>query len=428
MELILKNPNYLKMIKLGKSVRWTPKEITIPILESHYLEAAGQTSIKLYPEQQVIFDHAKDQTTGLVEARTAAGKTVMSIALHEAWGGRTVVVCHSLILAKQFAEEFKKFIGVKPTFFCNGKHDHSGEVVVTTMTTFRQKSQLFTGFDNLIIDEADLAMTDKMMKAIANFEAKRKHAFTGTVQTMYDEFNPRYAPVLGTFWGAHVIHRSDENIPLKAVYSHTYTKTYYGVFPHVDWQEFRAELDKDIDRKKAQLKYIFDNTDAEGYSLCLWDRVADVESFYKAFKNRGYTVYMSTGEMKKADREQHLADFKRTGGYLLGVSSTLNRGYDNTLLTKAFIMHPIKGENPLRQSIGRIMRHFEGKESFLYLWSDSMLKFQLKKQEEIIQKHFNLPVCKNQTSGQSFRNGGSSINSTPLRYSNIKLQKPGHTT
>ena len=94
--------------------------------------------------------------------------------------------------------------------------------------------------------------------------------------------------------------------------------------------------------------------------------------------------------MKKVDREQHLEDFKRTGGYLLGVSSTLNRGYDNTLLTKAFILHPIKGENPLRQTVGRIMRHFEGKESHLYIWGDSMLDFQTKAQKKIIKELFNL--------------------------------------
>lgn len=420
MELILKNPDYLKMIKLGKSVRWTPKHVVIPILQPQPLAATGSTSIELYPDQQVVFDQVKDLTSALIEAQTGAGKTVMGIALHQVWGGRTIVVCHTLVMAKQFAGEFEKFIGVKPTFFCSGKHDQSGQVVVTTLSTFRQKYADFVGFDNLIVDEADLAMTDKMLQAITAFKATRKHGFTGTIETVYDEFNKDHAPVLGAFWGRHVVHKSEREIPLKQVFVNVYPKKYPDVFPHVNWQEFRAVLDDDIDRKKAQLKYILDNTGDQGYALCLWDRVADVESFYKAFKNRGYTVYMSTGEMKKEDREQHLTDFKRTGGYLLGVSSTLNRGYDNTLLTKAFIMHPIKGANPLRQSIGRILRHFEGKESFLYIWSDSMLHFQLKKQEQIIKRYFKVSICKNQTSGQNSKIGGRSINSTRSLFSNTK--------
>jgi len=94
--------------------------------------------------------------------------------------------------------------------------------------------------------------------------------------------------------------------------------------------------------------------------------------------------------MNKSDRDQHLQDFKKTGGYLVGVSATLNRGYDNTLLTKAFIMYPVKGENPIRQIIGRIMRHYKDKESELYIWADSMLEFQSVKQKQIIKKHFSL--------------------------------------
>ena len=333
-------------------------------------------------------------TTSLIEAQTGAGKTVMAIALHQAWEGRSLVACHSLVLAKQFAEEFDKFTGIKPTFVCNGKHDQSGEVVITTHTTLRQKYKDFADFDNLIIDEADLAITEKAVKAIMHIPATRKIGFTGTTKTVYDDCNTSQRPVLGKFWGKHIVHESKKEIPLKKVHAHTYDKTYENVFPHHNYQDFRIALDEDIDRKKAQIQYIIDNTKPDGYTLALWDRVADVEGFYKAFKRRGFTnVYMSTGEMSKKDREDHLEQFKKNGGYLLGVSSTLNRGYDNKLLTKAFIMHPLKGENPLRQSIGRIMRHYADKESHLYLWSDSMLNFQLKEQKRIIKKFYGLSVC-----------------------------------
>lgn len=392
MKITLVNPQYIQMLKLGKKAFWVPKEVIMPVMTTRFLKAPNKTTIELYPEQQKVYDEIKDYTRGLLEAQTGAGKTVISIALHQAWGGRTLVVCHNLVLAKQFAEEFNKFIGLKPTFFCDGKHDQTGEVVITTLSSFRKEYMNFVGFDNLIIDESDLALTDKMVRAIILFKSVRKWAFTGTIKSAYDDCNKQYAPVLAEFWGAHVVHHSGRETPLKAVYSYEYKKVYEKKFPHKNWMAFREALDEDIDRKKAQLAYVIGNTDPSGYTLCLWDRVADVDAFYRAFKKRGYTVYMSTGEMNKADREQHLSDFKKTGGYLLGVSSTLNRGYDNTLLTKAFILHPIKGENPLRQTIGRILRHFEGKESFLYLWTDSMLNFQLDTQKKIIKKFFGLTV------------------------------------
>ena len=128
------------------------------------------------------------------------------------------------------------------------------------------------------------------------------------------------------------------------------------------------------------------------YSLSLFDRVEDVDNFYRAFKKRGYTVYKSTGEMNKKDREEHLEGFKKTGGYLIGVSSTLNRGYDEVKLSKAFILYPVKGENSVRQIVGRIIRTYKDKNSYLYLWSDSSLSFQLKAQKKIIKQFFNIDV------------------------------------
>ena len=392
MKITLNNPQYIQMLKLGKKAFWVPKEVILPVMTTRRLDAPFETTIALYPDQKKVYDEIKDYTRGLLEARTGAGKTVISIALHQAWGGRTLVVCHNLVLAKQFAEEFDKFIGLKPTFFCNGKHDQSGEVVVTTLTSFRKEYASFVNFDNLIIDESDLALTDKMVKAIILFKSTRKWAFTGTIKSAYDDCNKQYAPVLAEFWGAHVVHHSPREHPLKAVYSFKYSKVYEKKFPHKDWQKFREALDEDIDRKKAQLQYVLDNTNSNDYCLCLFDRISDVEAFYRAFKKRNYIVYMSTGEMNKTDRESHLADFKKTGGYLLGVSSTLNRGYDEVKLNKCFTLYPLKGENSVRQTIGRILRNYKDKQSFLYLWSDSMLEFQLKEQKRIIKKFFGLDV------------------------------------
>lgn len=411
-ELTLTNPAYVQMLKLGKRVFWVPKTVTLSLMSSEQLEATNKTTIELYPDQVEVFDQVKPYTSGLLEAQTGSGKTVIAIALHQAWGGRTLVVCHSLILAKQFAEEFNKFIGIKPTFYCDGKHDQTGEVVVTTLTSFRKEYENFKDFKNLIVDEADLAFTIKTMKAILNFKAVRKWAFTGTTESVYDDCNKLHAPVLAKFWDRHIIHKSTREIPLKGVLYFEYIKTYPKVFPHKDWLKFREILDADLERKKAQLDFILENTDPKGSSLFLWDRVADVEAFYRALKSRGCPVYMSTGEMSKKDREQHLIDFKKTGGYLVGVSSTLNRGYDNTLLTKAFILHPIKGENTIRQSVGRILRHFEGKESYLYLWSDSMLGFQLNTQKKILEKFFGVPMvslnkCSKQNLALDFNIGGT---------------------
>jgi superfamily II DNA or RNA helicase len=110
MKITLTNPAYIQMIKLGKNPRWTPREVIMPVMTTRRLDSPSETTIELYPDQQLVYEEIKNYTCGLLEAQTGAGKTVISIALHQAWGGRTLVVCHNLVLAKQFAEEFDKFI------------------------------------------------------------------------------------------------------------------------------------------------------------------------------------------------------------------------------------------------------------------------------------------------------------------------------
>jgi len=140
----LNNPAYQTMLKLGKSVRFTKPTLELPMLESRQL-VSGDSHVNLYDDQFDIYIQAKNHTTCLTEAQTGFGKTVLAIALHESWGGRTLVACHSLVLAKQFAAEFKKFIGVEPTFYCDGKHDQTGmSLSPPTLPSGRSTSSLRT--------------------------------------------------------------------------------------------------------------------------------------------------------------------------------------------------------------------------------------------------------------------------------------------
>jgi len=390
----LKNPEYVNLIKLGKRAWGVKKTVTLPELRSRTLPAPNKTTINLFPNQLPVYNYVKDKTSCLIEAKMSFGKTVLSIALHQAWGGRTLIAVHTLNMAHQFVDEFEKFIGVKPTLYCNGKKDIS-DITITTFTTLRKKYKEWD-FDNVIIDEVDLFFSDRSIQAITDIQATRKIGMTGTAGTVYDTCNTLPNGVLPTFFGAYIKAKYDEGKnPLKVVYHHIYNKVYKEqdelVKPY-EWHKFRSYLDSDIDRKKEQIKYIMDNYNNEP-TLALFDRVADVDAFYEAGLKRGLTCYKNHGQLKKQEREDMLASFKKTGGVLFGQTSTLNRGYNNVALSRVFILYPMKRENTLRQIIGRVMRHMTEKESYVYLWTDSGLLFQFKKQKAIIKKYFGLDVC-----------------------------------
>lgn len=403
--MILNNPVYYSTLKrTGKVPFWLNEKVELLELESKTLKPVSDTTIDLFPNQFVAYQSLKNKTACLLEAPTSFGKSVLAIALHQSSGGRTLIAVHSLTLAKQFSEEFKKFIGVTPTFYCNGKHDLTGDVVITTHTTLRQKYSDFINFTTLIIDEADVCFSNKSLVAINNIATLRKYAFTGTTKTDYDEHNTEIGSVLGVFWGAHITAQSDKENPLKSIYYKEHTKQYthkinnktLAVLPK-DWQLFREHLDNDIGRKQSQMSYLLENTNGKEPTLILLDRVADTTAWYKSLLARDKIVYIQHGEMKKKDREDQLAQFHKTGGYLVGQTATLDRGYSNTALVKAFIFFPInakgRGENRLRQIIGRLMRHFTDKEAYLYLWRDSSLKYQWRYTKATLEKHFpNIPI------------------------------------
>jgi superfamily II DNA or RNA helicase len=397
--MLLKNPKYYNALKRQANTRWLKQYIEVPTLTSNYAPAPHTTSIALRPHQKEAYNEVVDYTSALVVAKTGWGKTVLAAALHQSFGGKTLIALHSLTLVKQFTEEFEKFIGVTPTWLCNGKKDLRGDVVLTTHTTLRREYKILAqqGFRTLLIDEADLMQSDKSLRAILTIapHVSRIVGMTGTDKTDYDEYNDIEGRFLGAFYGRRIDAEHQGENPLKGVYKRTYNKVYteHGAIIHAgDWIKCRSVIDGDIDRKRAQLAYVLENTDPNGQTLLLFDRLADVESFYTALKKRGYNAYIQHGQMIKRTREKELEQFKETGGYLVGQTKTLDRGYDNTLLTKVFILFPIKGENPIRQIFGRILRYFEGKESYVYLWADSTLKHQTKEQNKIIKEYYQLDV------------------------------------
>ena len=410
---IVPNPKFHQLQKLNKSTRFcNPMENlahgNIFPLGKLYLDGPvapmdlvkENTSIELRPLQKPVFEDIKRHKGALIYAKTGSGKTVLSTALHEVWGGKTLILVHSLDNVDYFYETFQKFIGVEAGRHCTGKKEIK-DVTITTFTTFRKKYEMFAqhvhedgfvGFNNLIVDEADAYFTKKARQSIIMFPSDRVFGFTGTMRTIYDQYLEGM-PALQRFYG-HLCTAEDDDSkdPLKGIFYKKYTKEYYesieGKKAYVrpfDWVKFRELLDEDVDRKQEQYKWVLENSKEEDHTLVLFDRVADVEAFYAKAQREGVKSFMIHGSLKKKDREETIKNFYSGGGYLFAQYRTVGRGYDNDKLTRCFILFPAKGENNIRQMFGRVLRWLDGKKSYMYLWYDSELEFQ----------HFaRIKVCK----------------------------------
>jgi len=378
------NPKYWSAINRKANVwSWLPEmqiEYPCEVGDNYLAPIKENTSIDLKPEQLLVFEDIKDKVSSLVFAKTSFGKSLIVCATSEAWGDKTLILADRIENASHIVRQFKKFRNIETGQVFGGKNDIK-DITVTTYASFKLKVRLFTeyGFKNLMIDECDTAFSDKMLKVIKNFPFERLLGLTGTVSTIYDTIKKGYKPEVSAlekyYQYTYTADSNNEDSPLKEFYVRKYKKEYKGengeiIKPHM-WHDFREILNADMDRKKAMLEYIQETSTEKEYRLALFDRIADVEVFYKSAKNRDMNCYMHTGSFK-----DHIEEFKEKGGLLFATYTTVGRGFDLPPLSKVYILFPLRLAKTLEQIIGRIKRKFFNKESFAYLWSDSSLEYQ----------------------------------------------------
>lgn len=357
------------------------------------------TTIELRKEQIPVFEACRDNRAGLAEFKTGAGKSVIACALADCWGGKTLIIAHSVDNVAYFREQFKKFLDREVgTYY--GARKKMMDITITTFATAAIHINKFReyGFDNLIVDEADIFFTEKKRDLITAFPCARKWAFTGTIKTAPDEYMSRgEVPALRRYWGLHVVGISDKKKdPLRGIFWTHRENSYVGEFgfpinPSSQWTLFRKSLDEDEERKKDQAKYIINNHDfKKDHTLVLFDRVADVDKFFEDFQKKypDQRFYRMHGKVNKKERSENLIAFDSGGGILFAQYKTAGRGLDLPKCSKLFVLFPIKGENTLRQMVGRVVRWLPGKESYIYDWCDSALDFQWKKRNKIYKRHF----------------------------------------
>lgn len=416
------NPEKIKLKLLGKFYKYLPSDVFLGVGDLlppgaayyHYLvtgrpiglpkliNARENTSIELKLNQIPVVNDCKNIRCGLVEFKTGGGKSVIIAALHQIWGGKTLIVVHSLDMVSQFKETFKKFLTIDPGAYYTFEKNLLN-VTITTFNSATSKQEIFEeyGFDNLIIDEADEFFTKKRREFVCTFKAIRKFGFTGTIRTKFDEHlkSNKDLPCLVRFYGKHItgIENKDNN-PLSSINfrvgtTSCYTTNIVGESVKIkigDWLLFREKLDTDIGRKREQAKYILENHNESDSTLVLFDRIADVDAFHELLLKYHKKVFKTYGETKKTIRERDKRKFNDYGGIMIAHTKVTGRGWDCPNCNKVFILFPLKGESVLRQIVGRIVRWTPGKKSHVYDWVDQSLYNQFKKRYNTYVEFFKL--------------------------------------
>lgn len=414
---VVPNPKYTQALRAGKNPRWISKTKKIffdncfPFGARYWSHMAKSPLPKENIDKCVAFDKevvlrdyqiapmqkAEKISGGLIVAPTGSGKTAMSCYLMQKIKAKTLILVHSIEMLKQTKQEIKDFLGYDAgTYF--GEKKVLKDVTISTYQSAAKHFDLLNsyGFECLMVDEADIFTSDRYLKFLCNFNAKRYFGFTATNRKEeYDDLIKRGPTLLQRLWGMEVFVKTEQQTEMlkEVVFSDLYEKTYVDEYeipiPAKEWHLFREKLDNDSERKEKQIEWVLENSDDADTSLVLLDRVQMVEDYAEELRARiNMPVYMIHGGVKKKDREEQVKKFKEDGGILVANVKIAGRGFNVPKANKAFVCCPIRGESSLRQLVGRVLRKVVAKESRVYDWVEQSLLGQKRKRKNVYKTYY----------------------------------------
>ena len=403
-KLRVPNPEYANKLKMGLWIGNTPKELklyrisgnniiipygaykslynTFPYLRdivtsvdlSQNKHVNYNTDISLYTYQKNAVESLIKANGGILKSKAGSGKTRMGIATICRMGLKTLWLTHTNELLNQSynaAAEFidKKLLGK----ITNGNIQIADGITFATVQTLSKAdlNALRYEWDMIVVDEvhrASMSATKATMfsKVLNNLAARYKYGLSATLHRADGLIKCTYALLGGV---AHTVPDSVVNTMRVEI-----QRKDTGV------QISRKCLDTDGTLCYAKLinylaengkrNYIISNDIEElmrqGHSIIvLSDRVEHLNALKQTLSEWGKleTVILH-GKVKKADREQALEEMRTKKKHiLLATYSLAKEGLDVPCLDRLLLATPVKDYAIVVQSVGRIARVCEGKDT-----------------------------------------------------------------
>lgn len=402
--LILRNPDYIKKVRMNFWVGNTPKDLYLYEVEGDTLilpfgtlrnilpMIAGAKVIKyfrepwrvdyscnipLYDYQELAVEEAIKAHYGILQSAAGSGKTQMGIAIAARIGCRTLWLTHTHDLLMQSMNRAKMYMNPKTIgTITEGKVNiGSGITFATVQTMCRLDLQKYEHqWDVVIVDECHrCAGTPTAMsqfsKVLNNLAARHKYGLSATVHRSDGMIRATYA-LLGD-----VIY----TVPDEAVSDKIMT---VGIRPTSTGVKISREcLNTDGTLNYTKLiSYLCENShrnhligswivsETDHSSLILSDRLEHLETLMATLpRNMREQAVMISGKMTskkgKAEREQAIEDMRQgRKKYLFATYSLAKEGLDIPCLERLYLTTPQKDYAVVTQSIGRIARTYDGKQ------------------------------------------------------------------
>lgn len=321
-------------------------------------EKRFECSATLRSYQEGVTDEILKHLEGVIRLDTAFGKSIIALKLIEETQLKTLIVVPRLNLLRQFKSDIKKFCNYDCGII-NGPTFDVKDVTVATIQTLKKRdlSEIRDKFGMCIWDECHLTISVKGIKAVQSFNPIRLYGMTATA----DRSDGQGEAIKFTFGDIVVDRALPSTAPSVSVVrceEEAWGDTYSTIIDsQVDnFKRNRLIVDLVLQELKSGRKIIVLTKRTKHYEN-LFDLMPKTVSSYK-IKSQ-LKIY----EQKKQD---DLLNRLREGGkdfdVILGTFGLLSTGINIPALDTIIFAGDLKSSVLATQSVGRILRIFEGKQ------------------------------------------------------------------
>jgi len=343
---------------------------------------------ELYPFQARALQDLLRYRSGVLEAPTGSGTTVVLLSAIPRLKTNTLIVVHRTELLDQTVERARSWLGIEPGILGAGKETIRPITVAMVQTLVRKdlkESGIADFFGCVLVDECHHTPATTWMKVLQKLPARFKYGFTATAWRK-DGLQFLMWRLIGNRT-ARVTHQEAEEAG-KLIWPDVeivHTDYRYPIQTSDQWTQMITNLVRDPERNRLIEQEVRRRINGNTQALILTDRIQHANTLSRILKD--LSLALLTGELSKEDRSQAMKKVRAGAQLTIATTSLLGEGIDVPGWNLLFLACPISGGPRMKQAMGRVTRPAPGKDRSLVVdFVDDgvgMLKAAFSKRQEI---------------------------------------------
>jgi superfamily II DNA or RNA helicase len=293
---------------------------------------------------------------GVIKLGTGFGKTIMALEIIRKLQLTALIIVPRVSILNQFKQELKKYYDYEAGII-QGKTWDIKEITIASMATLRRQNNsriLQKRFSVVFSDEVHTNISDKGISVIQSFNPKFLYGLTATARRTDEQSEA----IFFTF-GNIII---DRVLPQKAPKVQV-VKSNANIEVSIDYHEMILDQTENEERNKLIVKLSMEELKTNRKILILTKRIEHYKKISGFFDDK-VKVFEVSSDTKQSERDELLTKLRNNEidyDVILGTYSMLSTGVDCPSLDTLIFAGDIKSDVLAEQSIGRILRLFEGK-------------------------------------------------------------------